>query len=320
MGLGGLGSVSSLQLAGMGVGHLRIVDRDVVETTNLQRQLIYDVHSIGYPKVEIAAKRLQDLNPNVKVDPIATSVNEDNAEDIVKGMDIVVDAFDRFSSRFAVNKACVRLNTPYVFGGAIETYGNATTIIPGKTPCLECLFHNADDSITPTCERVGVIPPIINVVASIQVNETLRLILKEEPLLANKILYCNLATVSFDVFNVARRIDCKVCGAQATNPLTGSEPMSLKGKDGKISELCGRESFMVTQNQGAPIDIKSAGEILTRKFKVKVIASYGVTLNFSDRISVSLMRGGNMLVKGAESNEEAMAVYNEIMNLITSGG
>jgi adenylyltransferase/sulfurtransferase len=319
MGLGGLGSVSSFQLAGIGIGHLRILDRDVVDITNLQRQLIYDVNSLGYPKVEVAAKKLQSLNPEVKVEAIAASVNEANAEAYVKGMDVVVDAFDRFSSRFAVNKACVNLKIPYVFGGAIETYGNATTIIPGKTPCLECLFHNADDSITPTCEQVGVIPPIINIIASVQVSETLRLILREEPLLANKILYCDLSSMNFDVFNVAKRTDCTVCGTPAPKKqLAGSESRVPKDKGSSISELCGRESFMVTPSQQSSIDIQAAGKSLGKKFKVKLMASYGVTLDFSERISVSLMRGGNMLIKGATSNEEAQKVYDQIMRLVQS--
>jgi adenylyltransferase/sulfurtransferase len=319
MGLGGLGSVSSLQLTGMGVGHLRILDRDVVDITNLQRQLLYDVNSLGYPKVEVAAKKLQTLNPEVEVEAIATSINEANAGDYVKDMDIVVDAFDRFSSRFAVNKACVKLKIPYVFGGAIETYGNTTTIVPGKTPCLECLFHNADDSITPTCERVGVMPPIINIIASIQVSETLRLILKEEPILANKILYCDLSSMSFDIFNIAKRNECTVCGVPTTEKkLVTSESKMPKVKGSSISELCGKESFMVTPSLQSSIDIRAAGEALSKKFKVRLIASYGVTLDFNGRISVSLMKGGNMLIKGATSNEVAQKVYDEIMRLIQS--
>jgi molybdopterin/thiamine biosynthesis adenylyltransferase len=317
MGLGGLGSVSSLQLAGMGVGHLRVLDRDIVDITNLQRQLIYDVNSLGYPKVEIAAKKLESLNPSVKVEPIATSLNEANAESYVKGMDVVVDAFDRFSSRFAVNKACVKLKVPYVFGGAIETYGNATTIIPGKTACLECLFHNADDSITPTCERVGVIPPIINIIASIQVSETLRLILKQEPLLANKILYCDLNSMSFDIFNIARRTNCTTCGASAPGKkATAAELGTSESRGSSATELCGKESFIVTPNQQSSIDIQAAGKALSKKFKVKLAASYGLTLDFNERISVSLMKGGNMLIKGANTNEEAQGIFNEIMRQI----
>lgn len=317
VGVGGLGSVSSLQLAGIGVGYLRIIDRDVVDLTNLQRQLIYNVSSIGYPKVEAAAKKLNDLNPGVKVDPIATSLGEDNAESLLKGVDVVVDALDRFSPRFAVNRACVKLGIPYIFGGAIETYGNATTIIPGETPCLECLFHNADDSGVPTCERVGVVPPIINIIASIQVNETLRLILKEKPMLANKIIYCDLSSMSFDVFNVARREECSICGTETTSPQQAkTKSRKLEEKGGSVSELCGKESFMVTPNQEVTINVGDAGKILAEKYKVRIVSSYGVTLNVNEKISVSLMKGGNMLIKGTESADKAQQIYNEIMRLI----
>jgi molybdopterin/thiamine biosynthesis adenylyltransferase len=317
LGVGGLGSVSSLQLAGIGVGYLRIIDRDVVDLTNLQRQLIYNVSSIGYPKVEVAAKKLNDLNPGVKVDPIATSIGEENAESLVKGVDVVVDALDRFAPRFAINKACIKLKIPYVFGGAIEAYGNATTIIPGETPCLECLFHNADDSEIPTCERVGVIPPIINIIASIQVNETIRLILKEKPLLANKIMYCDLNSLSFDVFNVARRKECSVCGTASISAQRVEAKLGRTAeKGGSISELCGKESFMVAPNQEVTIDVGDAGKILAKKYKVKILASYGVTLNVSDRVSVSLMKGGNMLIKGVENAEKAQRIYDEIIKVL----
>jgi adenylyltransferase/sulfurtransferase len=288
-----------------------------VDLANLQRQLIYSVSSIGYPKVEAAAKKLNDLNPGVKVDPIATSIGEDNAESLLKGVDVVVDALDRFGPRFAVNKACIKLGIPYVFGGAIETYGNATTIIPGETPCLECLFHNADDSEVPTCERVGVIPPIINIIASIQVNETLRLILKEKPMLASKIIYCDLNSMSFDVFNVTRREDCSVCGTPTIFPgQAGTKSTGLEEKRGSVSELCGKESFMVTPNQEVTIDIGNAGKILAEKYKVKTVSNYGVTLNIGNKVSVSLMKGGNMLIKGVESVDRAQRIYDDIMKLI----
>lgn len=317
IGVGGLGSVSSLQLAGIGVGYLRIIDRDVVELTNLQRQLIYNVSSIGYPKVEVAAKKLNDLNPGIKVDPIATSIGDENAESLVRGVDVVVDALDRFAPRFAINKACNKFKIPYVFGGAIETYGNATTIIPGETPCLECLFHNADDSEIPTCERVGVIPPIINIIASIQVNETIRLILKEKPLLANKIMYCDLSSLSFDVFNVAKRKDCSVCGVAAMPSERAESKLGrLEAKRGSVSELCGKESYMVTPRGEVSIDVGDAGKILAKKYKVRIVANYGVTLTVSDKVSVSLMKGGNMLIKGVDDAEKAQRIYDDIMKLL----
>ncbi|MGW8289083.1 MAG: HesA/MoeB/ThiF family protein, partial [Candidatus Bathyarchaeia archaeon] len=121
VGVGGLGSPASMQLAAMGVGFLRIVDRDFVELTNLHRQHLYGVDDVGVPKVEAAAKRLRRLNPYITVEPLPLSVNEANAEDLVRGMDVVVDGLDSMVARYAINRACIKLGVPYVFGAAITT-------------------------------------------------------------------------------------------------------------------------------------------------------------------------------------------------------
>jgi len=188
VGLGGLGSPAALQLAAIGVGYLRLVDYDVIELSNLQRQHLYSVNFLGYPKVEVAAKRLRELNPNVKIEPLPLSLNVNNAEDMVRDMDVVVDGLDRMTPRYAVNRACLKLGVPYVFGAAIMTFGNVSTIIPNKTPCLECFQGNLDDNLLPTCAVVGVHPSILNIIASVEVPEATRIILGEKPRLANKIL------------------------------------------------------------------------------------------------------------------------------------
>jgi adenylyltransferase/sulfurtransferase len=171
VGLGGLGSPAALQLVAMGVGYLRLVDRDVVELSNLQRQHLYGVNFVGYPKVEVAAKRLRELNPNIEIEPLPLSLNANNAEDVVKDMDVVIDGLDRMSPRYAVNKACLKLEVPYVFGAAIMTYGSVSTIIPNKTPCLECFQGNLEDDSMPTCAVVGVHPSVLSIIASVEVSE-----------------------------------------------------------------------------------------------------------------------------------------------------
>jgi len=117
VGVGGLGSVSSTQLTAMGVGHIRIIDQDVVDLTNLHRQYLYDTDSLGFPKVEIAQKRLKALNPHVEVEAMPLTVTQDSAEAAVKGVDVVVDALDRFAPRYAINTACVRNKIPYIYAG-----------------------------------------------------------------------------------------------------------------------------------------------------------------------------------------------------------
>ena len=138
LGLGGLGSPAATQLTAIGVGHLRLVDRDVVELANLHRQHLYGVDDIGYPKVEVAAKKLHILNPYIKIEPLPLYITEENAEEIVKGMDVVIDCLDSMKARYAINRAFIKLGIPYIFGAAITTAGNVSTIIPGETACLEC--------------------------------------------------------------------------------------------------------------------------------------------------------------------------------------
>ena len=140
VGVGGLGSPVALKLVGMGIGFLRVVDRDIVSRSDLHRQYIYDTDSIGIPKVEVLLKKLSRLNPDVTIDPVPESLNSINAEELLADMDVIIDGLDRPEPRYIVNRTCNRLKIPYVFGAAIEAFGNVSTIIPGQTFCLECFM------------------------------------------------------------------------------------------------------------------------------------------------------------------------------------
>jgi len=212
VGVGGLGSISATKLTTLGVGTLRIVDHDVVDATNLQRQFLYRETDVDKPKAPIAARRLHPLNPEVVIDPIETKLTLETADQIVKGMSVVVDGLDRFTPRYALNQACVRQHVPYVFAGAVAANGNLTTIIPGRTPCLECIFGGIDDAQQPTAATIGVYPTLLGVVANIQVHEALRICLGQPPQLAGRLLYVDLSTLQFDQFPVERNPGCPVCG------------------------------------------------------------------------------------------------------------
>lgn len=212
VGVGGLGSISTTKLTTLGVGTLRIVDHDVVDATNLQRQFLYRETDVGKPKAPIAARRLHPLNPEVTIEPMETKLTSETADQIVKGMSAVVDGLDRFTARYALNRACVRQHVPYVFAGAVAANGNLTTIMPGQTPCLECVFGGVDDAQQPTAAMMGVYPTLLGVVANIQVHEALRICLGQPPQLAGRLLYVDLSTLQFDQFPVARNPACPVCG------------------------------------------------------------------------------------------------------------
>ncbi len=309
VGLGGLGCPAALQLAAMGVGHIRLVDHDVVEKSNLHRQYIYSVNHLGYPKVEVAAKRLKELNPKINVEPLTLSLTHHNANEIVKGMDVIIDGLDRMSPRYAVNHACQKLGIPYVYGAAIMTFGNVSTIIPGKTPCLECFLGGVDESALPTCATVGVHPSILNIVASIEVSEALRIVLGKKPLLAGKLLYCDIGEMSFESINISRVENCPVCG-----------PNSVKFKhEGKsVFEICGREgrrTFLAVPRRNLNLDIDRLFYLLSQleDFSIEVKAGLGITFSSKSGEKISILKSGVMIITNARSKEEVYRLYDEIV-------
>ena len=212
IGIGGLGSISSTKLVTLGIGTLRMIDPDTIDATNLQRQFLYREKDVGNPKVHLAARRLQPLNPNVKIEPIKQRLTADTVDELIKGVEVVVDGLDRFAPRYLLNQACCRQGIPYVFAGALGATGNISTILPGKTACLECIYGGVDDAQQPTCETIGVYPTLLGVIANIQVHEALHLILGLPPRLAGQILFIDLNELRFDQFPIARHDDCPVCG------------------------------------------------------------------------------------------------------------
>jgi len=309
-GLGGLGSPAALQLSAMGVGHLRLVDRDVVELSNLQRQHLYNVRFLGYPKVEVAAKRLHELNPNIEIEPLPLSVNTETAYEIVEDVDVVVDGLDRMTPRYALNRACQKAGTPYVFAAAIMTFGNVSTIIPGETPCLECFQGNLDDETLPTCAVVGVHPSILSIIASIEASEAVRIILGNKPHLAGKILHCDLGNMEFEEIEISKADNCPVCGS---NPQ--GQPMPLKQK--LITEICGREGkrvFVVTPRKNLKLEMDELHlHLKDMGFKIKVKADLGLTFDMISKRSASILKSGIMVIEGVENEKEAYDLYSKII-------
>ena len=138
-------------LSAMGVGKLRIIDRDVIEISNLHRQHLYNEDDIGKVKVEVAAERLQKINPAAKIDAIPISVTRYNAEGLVEGADIIIDALDSVEARYALNDACIKHKLPFIYAGALGMLGSVWTILPGESACLRCMFPELEEEDMPTC-------------------------------------------------------------------------------------------------------------------------------------------------------------------------
>jgi adenylyltransferase/sulfurtransferase len=299
-----------MQLAAMGVGHLRIVDRDVVEITNLHRQHLYGVDSVGYPKVEAAAKRLQKLNPYITVEPLPLSVNQSNAEEIVKDMDVIVDGLDSMAARYAINRACTKLGVPYVFGAAITTTGNVSTIVPGKTACLECFYGNLDDKKLPKCGVVGVHPSLVNIIASIEVSEAIKILTGKQPRLANKLLNFDLEELEFNEINLSKVDSCPVCGKK-----TSTSAMLLKHE--MIEEICGRKGkkvFVIVPEKKIDVNLHESKAILVKKgFNLKVEGKLGLTSSLQD-VKLSVLKSGITLIEGVKEKDEALKLFKELID------
>jgi bacteriocin biosynthesis cyclodehydratase domain-containing protein len=254
VGAGGIGNPVITQLVAMGVGKLRIIDRDVIEVTNLHRQHLYTDDDIGRVKVEVAAERLRKLNPGIEIEPVPTSVTKFTAEGIVKGFDIVIDALDSVDARYALNDACIKHNIPLIYAGAIGVTGSVSTILPNNSACLRCMFPELKEEEMPACSTEGVHPSVLYLVAGIQVSEAIKIITGQQPTLVNRLLYIDLNELSFDRVQMFRQDECPACG-------TARKESNLVASQLIIEELCGRDrgkrTWTVTPAEPAPISLPS---------------------------------------------------------------
>src|SRR6185437_16824810 len=208
-------------------------DRDVIEISNLHRQHLYTEDDIGKVKVEVAVERLRNMNPAVEIEALPISVTRYTAESVVEGFDIVIDALDSIDARYALNDACIKLNIPFIYAGALGMLGSVCTIIPNESACLRCIFPALAEDDMPTCSTEGVHPSILYLVGGIQVSEVVKIVLGEKPTLENKLLYIDLNDLSMEKVAVFRQEECPSCG---TKRIEKDEPQVQQLI---IEELCG---------------------------------------------------------------------------------
>ena len=214
VGAGGLGSPASLYLAAAGVGTLGIVDADVVDESNLQRQIVHSTDRLGEPKVASAKRTLEALNPDVKVVPFEERLTSENVDRILAdGWDVIVDGADNFPTRYLVNDASVWNGIPVVHGSIFRFEGQVTVFHPGVGPCYRCLFPQPPPpELAPSCAEGGVLGVLPGIIGSIQANEALKLILQRGDSLAGRLLLFDALGTTLDEVTVRRNPDCPVCG------------------------------------------------------------------------------------------------------------
>ena len=315
VGVGGLGSPVALKLVGMGIGFLRVIDRDIVSRSDLHRQYIYDADSIGMPKVEVLFQKLSRLNPDVTLDPVPESLNSINAEELLAGMDVIIDGLDRPEPRYIVNRTCNRLKIPYVFGAAIEAFGNVSTILPGQTFCLECFMPGLQDEDLPACGVVGVHPSVLGIVSSVQVYEAVRVLTGREPKLFNKLLYVDLREFEFNILDIPTLESCRVCG-------TKPDGVPQEIKDRFFEETCardGRRNFVISPKKRLDIDMDRLAAIISKQgLGIKARGRLGITFEKSGEITACILKSGIMIAQTPPQLEdhfktEVVEIYRSIL-------
>ena len=217
IGAGGLGSPLALYLGAAGVGTLGIVDFDVVETTNLQRQILHATADVGRPKLRSAAAKVQALNPHVEVRPFETRLTSDNALDVLRDFDVVVDGTDNFATRYLVNDACVLLGKPNVYGSIFRFEGQASVFATPRGPCYRCLYPEPPPpGLVPSCADGGVLGVLPGLIGVIQATEAIKLVLGKGEPLVGRLLVVDALSMRFRELKLQRNPECPACGERRT--------------------------------------------------------------------------------------------------------
>ena len=248
VGAGGLGSPAALYLSAAGVGTLGLVDFDVVDITNLQRQVIHGTSDLGRPKLDSASDRIRDINPHVHVEQFDTALNSTNALGIAKEFDVIVDGTDNFPTRYLVNDTCVLLGIPNAFGSVLRFEGHASVFATPDGPCYRCLFREPPPpGLVPTCAEGGVLGVLPGLVGTIQATETIKLIVGADDSLAGRLLLIDALTMQFRTINVQRDPECPACGTREIKELIdyeafcGVNAAGESSSTGRIRDISPRE-------------------------------------------------------------------------------
>ena len=309
VGVGGLGNPITARLAAMGVGKIRIVDRDVIELSNLHRQTMFNEDDVGQVKVETAAKKLRKLNPDIIIEELPVSINDYTAFDAVDGCDVVIDALDSVNARYSLNKACIEKKIPFVTGAAVGVTGQSFTILPNESACYHCLFPALDEDSMPTCSIEGVHPSILSIIGGIEVSEAVKIITGKEPSLRDKVLHVDLENLIFNFTKVSKVEECSVCGSGRKQEKISEELI--------LEELCGRNkgkrTFSITPTYSVVLNVDQIKSIAKQKqFTVENLGELGLSLR-TDELSISFMKSGSAVIVGAKDENESIALYKEIL-------
>src|SRR6478752_10345417 len=255
-GCGALGTVIANALVRAGVGFVRIVDRDFIENHNLQRQVLFDEADIAanLPKAEAAARKLRVVNSSVQIEAVVTDIDRTNILELSKDADIILDGTDNFEIRYLINDVSVKFNKPWVYGGSIGSHGQTMTIVPGVTPCLRCVFEAAPaPGEAGTCETAGVLGQMVNIVASFQAAEAIKLLTGRLDKVNRDLLYFDVwenVNRRIKIANLRGKVDCPCCQRRRFEWLEGEH-------GAQTTSLCGRNAVQVSHRVPGRLDFEA---------------------------------------------------------------
>jgi molybdopterin-synthase adenylyltransferase len=307
VGVGALGTVCANHLVRSGVGYIRLIDRDVVDLSNLQRQSLFneeDVH-LNLPKAVAAAKRLNTINSTVTVDAAITDLNLDNAEELLAGFDCIVDGTDNFMTRYLINDVAVKFGIPWVHGAAVSSRGMFAVIKPGITPCYRCLFPHVPAGRGETCDTIGVLSPITDIVGSFQAMETIKLLIGAGTSSnLNQIDVWDTDFFSMDI-SEGKNPQCPTCVNRQFDFLN-----RLSSLQESYSSLCGRDTVQIYFREKRERDLLKLSEHLKKNGTVK---GNQFLLRFSPNpeTTIVIFKDGRVLVHGTNDIVKAKSLYSK---------
>jgi molybdopterin-synthase adenylyltransferase len=311
VGCGALGSVAASLLVRAGIGHLRVIDRDFVESSNLQRQALFDEADAGQslPKAIAAERRLRAINSSVTIEGIISDVTPKNVAELLGGFPLILDGTDNFETRLLLNDAAVSLGVPWIYAAAVGSYGVTMTVRPGETACLACVLESNDSAdghpngqpsaAEETCDTAGVLNSAVGVVASIEVAEAVKLLTENWGALNGRLVSCDVWTGKFQSVHVARNPECRACARRDFAFLSGAAQPHIT--------LCGRDSVQIHE-RNRRLDLQelgrrlgaSAGEVRNNDFLLRFsVPPYDLTV-FAD---------GRAIIKGTKDPSIARSLY-----------
>ena len=301
LGCGALGTTQANALVRAGVGTVRIVDRDFVEESNLQRQMLFDEADAreSLPKAVAAERKLRQINSEVRVEGIVADADSRNIEEFIEGFQVILDATDNFETRYLLNDAAVKLGIPWIYGAVVASYAAAMTILPRRTACLACVFPTSPRGMHPTCDTVGVIGPAVSWAAAIQATEALKILLGRESELHGSLLTYDVWSNHSQQLKLARDPQCRVCVAH--------EFAYLEQGGATHTSLCGRNSVQIHQTESRALDLAALKARLERFGPVR---TNEFLLKWSlDPYELTVFPDGRVIVKGTQDPAVARGLY-----------